>query len=211
MSLSHKTLSVRVRTATVAALAVMVTGVGVAVAVPSTPSTGVRSAPLQTATTTVTGYNGYASSVTGTWGVGGTVRGVFTPVRSLVYGYKTYVQGVLTVTLRRANGSLVTGVTRQDVAIPVKAPGAHTTAAAAAAATTCTILHLVLGPLDLNLLGLLVHLNQVVLDITAQSGAGNLLGNLLCAVANLLNGTSPTLSQLLSLSNLLNRVIAAIT
>ena len=47
---------------------------------------------------------------------------------------------------------------------------------------------LTLGPLDLNLLGLMVHLDQVVLDITAQSGAGNLLGNLLCSVANLLNG-----------------------
>jgi len=43
-----------------------------------------------------------------------------------------------------------------------------------------------LGPLDLNVLGLTVHLNQVVLNITAVPGAGNLLGNLLCAAANLL-------------------------
>jgi hypothetical protein len=32
---------------------------------------------------------------------------------------------------------------------------------------TCPILHLELGPLDLNLLGLRVQLNQVVLDVTA--------------------------------------------
>ena len=50
------------------------------------------------------------------------------------------------------------------------------------------VLNLVLGPLDLNLLGLVVHLNQVVLDIIAVTGAGNLLGNLLCAVAGLLDG-----------------------
>jgi hypothetical protein len=50
------------------------------------------------------------------------------------------------------------------------------------------ILNLVFGPLDLNLLGLQVHLDRVVLNITAQPGAGNLLGNLLCAVAGLLNG-----------------------
>ena len=56
-------------------------------------------------------------------------------------------------------------------------------------AGTCPILHLDLGPLNLNLLGLTVHLNEVVLDITAVSGPGNLLGNLLCSVANLLNGT----------------------
>src|SRR5687768_2568855 len=52
----------------------------------------------------------------------------------------------------------------------------------------CPILHLELGPLDLNLLGLRVQLNQVVLDVTAEPGPGNLLGNLLCAVAGLLDG-----------------------
>lgn len=51
----------------------------------------------------------------------------------------------------------------------------------------CPILHLELGPLDLNLLGLRVELNQVVLDITAIPGPGNLLGNLLCAIAGLLD------------------------
>ena len=50
-------------------------------------------------------------------------------------------------------------------------------------------LHLELGPLDLDLLGLVVHLDPVHLDITAVPGAGNLLGNLLCAVAGLLDGT----------------------
>jgi len=52
----------------------------------------------------------------------------------------------------------------------------------------CTILHLDLGPIFLDVLGLQVDLSQVVLDITAVAGAGNLLGNLLCAVVNLLNG-----------------------
>lgn len=68
---------------------------------------------------------------------------------------------------------------------------------------TCDILHLTLGPLDLNLLGLQVHLDRVVLDITAQSGAGNLLGNLLCAVANLLNGGGPLSQLVTALNNLL--------
>jgi hypothetical protein len=61
---------------------------------------------------------------------------------------------------------------------------------------TCDVLNLVLAPLDLNLLGLKVHLDKVVLNIVAQSGAGQLLGNLLCAVAGLLDGGG-TLSQLL--------------
>lgn len=54
--------------------------------------------------------------------------------------------------------------------------------------TTCPILHLELGPLDLDLLGLRVHLDRVVLDVTAVPGPGNLLGNLLCAIAGLLDG-----------------------
>jgi hypothetical protein len=54
----------------------------------------------------------------------------------------------------------------------------------------CPILHLELGPLDLDLLGLRVQLNQVVLDVTAIPGPGNLLGNLLCAVAGLLDGVN---------------------
>jgi hypothetical protein len=61
----------------------------------------------------------------------------------------------------------------------------------------CDILHLDLGPLDLDLLGLQIHLDPVVLDIVAQPGAGNLLGNLLCAVAGLLDGGGGGLGGLL--------------
>ena len=74
---------------------------------------------------------------------------------------------------------------------------------------SCEILNLVLGPLDLNLLGLEVHLDQVVLNITAQAGAGNLLGNLLCAVANLLN-SGGFLSILEDLTALLNQIFRRI-
>ena len=56
-----------------------------------------------------------------------------------------------------------------------------------AAQASCSILDLVLGPLHLDLLGLVVDLNQVVLDITGATGAGNLLGNLLCAITGLLD------------------------
>jgi hypothetical protein len=70
----------------------------------------------------------------------------------------------------------------------------------------CPILHLELGPLDLNLLGLRVQLNQVVLDVTAIPGPGNLLGNLLCAVAGLLDGVD--LGEVLG--NLLQSLIDAI-
>jgi len=74
---------------------------------------------------------------------------------------------------------------------------------AAQAANSCTILDLTLGPLHLNLLGLVVDLNQVHLTITGQRGPGNLLGNLLCGIAGILdNGGGGG-----GLANLLNRLL----
>lgn len=80
------------------------------------------------------------------------------------------------------------------------------TTTATPADPTCNVLSLTLGPLDLNLLGLVVTLNQVVLNITAQSGAGNLLGNLLCAVANLLNNSGS--GNMIPVANLLNQILS---
>ena len=69
----------------------------------------------------------------------------------------------------------------------------------------CDILYLTLGPLDLDLLGLEVNLDTVTLNIDAVPGAGNLLGNLLCAVTGLLDNPSGSLS---GITNLLNRIFS---
>src|SRR5256885_1358849 len=55
--------------------------------------------------------------------------------------------------------------------------------AVASQATTCQVLTLVLGPLHLNLLGLVVDLNKVSLQITATRGGG-VLGDLFCNLAD---------------------------
>jgi hypothetical protein len=73
---------------------------------------------------------------------------------------------------------VVVGTVDQTVTVPLQANG------------SCQILHLELGPLDLDLLGLVVHLDRVVLDITAEQGPGSLLGNLLCGIAGLLDGNA---------------------
>jgi hypothetical protein len=64
---------------------------------------------------------------------------------------------------------------------PQQAPGGApgSTPKVVTPSTICTVLDLTLGPLDLNLLGLMVHLDQVHLLITADSNGG-LLGGLLC-------------------------------
>ena len=97
--------------------------------------------------------------------------------------------GTLTGTVTTTAG-VVTSIVR-TVSVPVSAIQA-----------TCDILHLELGPLNLDLLGLVVNLNQVILDIDAVSGAGNLLGNLLCAVVGLLDspgGLARILNQILGI------------
>jgi len=70
-------------------------------------------------------------------------------------------------------------------------------------AGTTNILNLSLGPVDLNLLGLNVHLDNchdgpVTVSITAVSGPGNLLGNLLSGVAHLLDSPGNPLGGILS-------------
>ena len=97
--------------------------------------------------------------------------------------------GTLTGTL--TNGAGQTTTVMQTISMPV-----------ATVTSTCSILHLDIGPIALDILGLKVDLSRIVLDITAETGAGNLLGNLLCAVANLLNdpsGLAKVLNQILAL------------
>lgn len=65
----------------------------------------------------------------------------------------------------------------------------------------CPILNLELGPIDLNLLGLRVQTSEICVRVQAERGA--LLGDLLCAIANLLNGPNP-LANLLAFLNGLN-------
>jgi hypothetical protein len=123
-------------------------------------------------------------------GTGGAFNGTFTLQRFVAQNGQLTAVGVVSGTLTSATG-VVTSVL-QNVAFP-----------AAVANAACDILHLDLGPLSLNILGLQVDLSRVVLDITAQPGPGNLLGNLLCAVANLLNNPN-------GLAQLLNRILAAL-
>jgi len=111
-------------------------------------------------------------------------------------------------------------VVRRGVHVPATiADGAPT---ARAAQTTnpipptpnaCQVLSLVLGPLDLNLLGLRVRLNQVRLLIEAVPSAGNtggqaggLLGDLLCGITNLLAPSAN--SPLDAVTRLLNALLA---
>ncbi len=74
----------------------------------------------------------------------------------------------------------------------------------------CDILNLELGPIDLDLLGLVVTTSDICLDVYAQRGQGNLLGNLLCSVVELLDKPRSQLkaqrATLAQINRLLNRL-----
>jgi len=152
------------------------------------------------AATKASTMQGQAWNYTGTWtdkqGRTGQARVSIVPQKFWNDGGKLMMRSAVTTTLQGARGS-VPHTKTMNLQVKDVTSGAP---AAGVSAASCDILNLVLGPLDLNLLGLEVHLNQVVLDIVAVSGAGNLLGNLLCAVAGLLDGPGP-LGQIAGLLN----------
>jgi hypothetical protein len=140
--------------------------------------------------------------VTGTAHNGTPFTGHMTVTQFVTRHGKTFALGTLTGRMGNRH------VTAQQVAMPVTMPAASPTPGmTGAAVVACPVLHLVLGPLNLNLLGLKVTLNQVVLDITAVPGAGNLLGNLLCSVANLLNTQSILGQELTGLLNIVQQLV----
>lgn len=151
--------------------------------------------------------------VAGTLADGGTFTGTITATRLAVdpLTQQLSMTGVVNGTATKSTGEVVNVVNQAFTApMSLNRPGQTASIVQPAARASCGILNLVLGPLHLDLLGLVVDLNQVVLNITGATGAGNLLGNLLCAVANLLNGGTGLSTLLNQLVALLNQILAAL-
>jgi len=137
------------------------------------------------------------------------VTGTFTIQRFSRAQRQIFAEGTVVATVTNS----LTGATRifvTPVSIPLVMPEpAAASGAAVAALATCDVLNLVLGPLHLDLLGLVVDLNQVVLNITGQTGSGNLLGNLVCAITGLLDGgLGGAIGQVVTLLNSLLAILS---
>ncbi|WP_228389297.1 hypothetical protein [Cumulibacter manganitolerans] len=127
--------------------------------------------------------------VTGTLGDGSAFTGTLSNLTTSVVGGVLQLTGTLTSTaLPGGSGTFTVPLNLADMS------------------GSCPVLTLNLGPLDLDLLGLTVHLDEVNLDVTAVPGAGNLLGNLLCAVTHLLDNNGPVTG----ISALLNRLLTGL-
>jgi hypothetical protein len=136
------------------------------------------------------------------------VTGAFVPLKFVKRDGKVFVRGLVQGVVHENNGDRTTFAKMKTARVKTIEGTPIRAGRATSARATCDILNLVLGPLDLDLLGLQVHLDRVVLNIVAESGAGKLLGNLLCAVAGLLDGG---LGGLLGrLTNLLNQILGVL-
>jgi len=155
--------------------------------------------------------------------VGGTVAGGFVAAagfRSVTAAKPGTGSGLATTVTGTVNGvtqDLTVAVTQfLDAAGTLSAVGnilssvgnlLGTFTTAVTATGTCDILNLVLAPIHLDLLGLVIDIpNPIVLNITAEQGPGNLLGNLLCAVTHLLDNGGP----LQGIVGLLNNILRAL-
>jgi hypothetical protein len=146
-----------------------------------------------------------AAPLAKTVAAGGTAKGgkkftgTYTIDRFVAKGGKLYSVGTLKGKLAGKK------VTKQDVRMPAAVTPASQAAQLPPIPNACQILNLVLGPINLNLLGLSVRTNQINVRIDAIPGAGNLLGNLLCSITNLLNPGATPLGQL---AQALNAILA---
>jgi hypothetical protein len=144
--------------------------------------------------------------LTGTAKNGKKMKAKYTISRFIARGTQTYAVGTLKGTVGR------THFTKRNVKMPVgtAAPGS---AQSAQVTPSCQILDLVINPINLNLLGLVVHTDTIHLNITAVPGAGNLLGNLLCGIVGILNPTGSGMGGLsgAQLAQLLNGLLGLLT
>ena len=191
--------SIRTVTATFIVAVAMAVGLSTVGIAPATAAPGDWTTVAKTAEGTM------RSKLVGETSTGREVTGSFTPKRFVEKNGKVLAKGVI-----RGEYTTKSGATKHfkvKRAVPVKKANGTPLTARSAQRADCDVLHLVLGPLDLNVLGLQVNLNKVLLDIVAQSGAGNLLGNLLCAVVGLLDGGGLLSNLLGQITDLLNQIL----
>jgi hypothetical protein len=100
-------------------------------------------------------------------------------------------------------GTMLVGPLALPVEVGPGSQGAAASPATAApqqAAATCQVLHLALGAVNLNVLGLQVTTQPIAIDVSGDSTGTNVLGNLVCTILT-------TLNNVVGLVNLLNELL----
>ena len=171
------TMNLRTRVAAVATAAAMASIFGLAgTAASAAPS---ASAGQSTSGQGTSGQNGSGRQVSGRQAA------LDLPVTGTLPDGRTFTGQLSQLAVSVVNGVPMLSGMIAGTGLPVA--GTPFTTAISSAQATCRVLTLNLQPLNLDLLGLVVNLDEVNLVIDAVQGPGNLLGNLLCDLANAAN------------------------
>src|SRR6266852_2019585 len=98
-----------------------------------------------------------------------------------------FVSGTLTRNTK-AIGTAIAGEVTWPVTVRSGGTAGALRTAAVAAQATCPVVHIALGPVDVNLLGADVSLSAVTLDVVGEQGTP--LGDLVCAISSLIGNVA---------------------
>jgi hypothetical protein len=142
--------------------------------------------------------------ITGTVAGGGTFAGTLSVLKFVVRDGQVAAIGMVRGTATSAAGTPLGTALVGPLTLPVQVGPATLapTSAAPIAAATCQVLHIDIGAVNLNVLGLQVATQPVALDISGDSAG--VLGNLVCTVLD-------TLNNVVNLVGLLNQILGLLT
>ena len=118
-----------------------------------------------------------------------------------------FVSGTLTHG-NKAVGTAIAGEVTWPVTVRSGGDAGALRTTAVAAATTCPVVHIAFGPVDVNLLGADVALSAVTFDLNGVQGTP--LGDLICSVSSLLGNVAGVVKLLNSLLGLLTGLLGGI-
>ena len=165
-------------------------------------SQAAAAAPTRTVATNPLGKA--RSAFSGTTASGDRVTGYFIPMKFMKKNGNLKARGLVRGVVHQAGPNTTFSVMRTLNVAKMNGEAVGNARQATEAAAVCRILRLRLGPIRLNLLGLRITTNRIKLNIVAVPGPGNLLGNLLCGIAGLLDNPPVPLT---GLTRQLNQVL----
>ena len=121
--------------------------------------------------------------------------------------------GMVTGKVTDKSGNPLGTVVVGQVEVPVLhvGPGASTASRIAVQQVSCDVLHLDLGAIDLNLLGVLFTTSPITLDLSATSDAGGVVGQLICTALETVGTVVDLVAALNNILGLLTGLLGGLT
>jgi hypothetical protein len=149
----------------------------------------------------------------------GTFSGTLSIERFAVRGDGVVAIGMVAGRVFDKSGAPIGSAVIGQMELPVNVgpgPSAVTAAPTSSAAvqpqaTTCGVLHLDVGAVNLNLLGLQVATQPVTIDLSAVSGGTDVLGHLICTVLSTLNNVVGLVDVLNNLLGVVGGLLGGLT